>query len=233
MAWNEWCKNPRLVHTFFNQCLYKPLQPKWHHFLLRRVPADRMRAAWRIFIYVSSGSWLRERQRVWWWRMEGVDVMVELSKGLISASSLPPSISASPDSKDLCLSSLIWMSFNLARLLLREVFSCWRTLILNRFAFSCCSISHITSPVAVKDRESWVHSRCYIVHVCIDILLCGAACGWGFSSGKATSILSLWVACSSISVRLDTWFSSSVICSCCFSFSIHSELHLDCRENQF
>lgn len=140
--------------TLISQSPDQSQSTKWHHFLLRRVPADRTRAAWRMFMYLSSTSWWRERQRVWWWRMdegeEGEEVL-ELSKGPVAAASSLLSISTIPESEDLSFSSL---SFSLSRLLLRETFSCCRTLILTEFAFSCCSMSHITSPVAVTHTEN-------------------------------------------------------------------------------
>ncbi len=74
-----------------------------------------------------------------------VEGVLGLSRVPIAAASLLLSISTIPESEDLCFSSL---SFSLARLLLRVMFSCCRVLILTEFALSCCSISHITSPVA-------------------------------------------------------------------------------------
>lgn len=66
------------------------------------------------------------------------------------------------------------------------------------------------------------------VCVCMFISLWGAACG--LSSGKATSILSLWVVSSSTSFSRDILSSISVICVCCCFFSVLSKLQWDCRE---
>lgn len=151
------------MHLLSDQCsrvqTYKVI--KWHHFLLQRVPAERVRAAWRMFMYLSSTSWWRERLSVWWWRMDEGEMGVEalegvlgLSRGPITGASLPLSISTIPESEDLW--SFSSLSFSLVRLLLRVVFSCCRILILTEFALSCCSISQITSPVAVTHTNNWL-----------------------------------------------------------------------------
>lgn len=126
----------------------------WHHVLQRFIPEERVRAAWRGFMSTRSASGTIDSWRVWWWRTEeeeeeeAEDVLCfSFLFALAFTPELPASRRGIWSPAPGWLSVMVWVCFSFARVLVRVSFSCSRILILIEFTFSCCSISHTTSPV--------------------------------------------------------------------------------------